>query len=105
MNSKTVVAVSLVPIIGLVAWLFLRPCEAQVHAGQQNQGWEYKVVAFVAENANSRNVDDHTTQINSLAAEGWEYVGLLCSGPNPHQTDPGYHVSSGGNVLFKRPKR
>ena len=105
MNYRMVAALSVGLAIGLVGWSSLRQSEAQGQVGQEKQGWEYKVVAFVVEDDNSRNVDTHTKQINSLAAEGWEYVGLLCSGPDVYQAPARTRVRSGGNVLFKRPKK
>ena len=105
MNSKMVAAVSLGLLVGLVAWLSLRQSEARGQVGQEKHGWEYKVVAFVVDEQSHRNVDRHTKQIDSLAAERWEYVGLLCAGPNPYSSGAGMRVNSGGNVLFKRPKR
>ena len=106
MRSKMVAALSLGILMGMVAWSSLRQPEAQAQIGPEKQQWEYKVVAFVVDNWNTRNVVTHEKEINSLAAEGWEYVGLLCAGPHPHQTQPGagYLVNSGGNVLFRRPK-
>lgn len=106
MNCKMVAAASLGLAIGLVACSSLRQSEAQGQVGQEKHGWEYKVVAFVVEDENSRNVDRHTKEINSLAAEGWEYVGLLCAGSNPYRTGArsDMWVKSGGNVLFKRLK-
>jgi len=64
------------------------------------------VVAFIVHH-DSQGVDRHTKEINSLAAEGWEYVGLLCAGPDPFLGGVAMREpqSGGGNVLFKRPKR
>lgn len=104
MNSKMVAVVSLGLVAALLAWSALKQSEAQGQGGQFKPGWEYKVVAFVVEN-DSRDVDTQTKQINSLAAEGWEYVGLLCAGPHPHHSGVQQFIKSGGNVLFKRPKR
>jgi len=107
MNCKTVAAVSLGLVIGLVASYSLRQSESQGQVGQEKQAWEYKVVAFVVDDSGNQNAPDHLERINSLAAEGWEYVGLLCAGPHPYYTHPsaGYYVNSLGNVLFKRPKK
>ncbi len=127
MNWKMVATVSLGLVIGLVAWSSLRQSQAQsqirgsdaqlrsldaelkelvaqVQVLQKKVEWEYKVVAFVVESDN-RQVDSHTKAINKLAAEGWEYVGLLCAGPHPYTDGAGMRVNSGGNVLFKRAKR
>jgi hypothetical protein len=110
MNYKMVASVSFGLVIGLLAWASLRQSEAQGQVGQAKVEWEYKVVAFVVQNADNREVDRQAEQINSLAAEGWEYVGLLCAGSNSGQREAGIGppvipIMSGGNVLFKRPKR
>ncbi|MHB0955023.1 MAG: DUF4177 domain-containing protein [Pirellulaceae bacterium] len=105
MTYRIVAAASLGLVMVLVAWSSRRQSEAQAQVASEKQVWEYKVAAFVVGDANNRNVDRHEKEINSLAAEGWEYVGLLCAGPHPHHTgQPGW-VNSGGNVLFKRPKK
>ena len=107
MNYKTVATVSLGVVIGLLAWSSLRQSAAQNEVRPEEQPWEYKVVAFTVENESTRDVEAHTKQINLLAAEGWEYVGLLCAGSGPYR--PGVSesswVKSEGNVLFKRPRR
>ena len=104
MKSKMVAALSLGVLLGMVVWSSLRQSEAQGQVQRLRQLWDYKVVAFVVDDSNNRNVTMHEEKINSLAAEGWEYVGLLCAGPDPYHTgQPGW-VNSGGNVLFKRPK-
>ncbi len=103
MKCKMVAVASVGLAIGLVAWSSLRQSEFQCQAGQAKGGYEYKVVAFVVQD-DSRDVDGQTKKINSLAAEGWEYVGLLCAGPQPHANNQGTFVKSGGSVLFKRPK-
>jgi len=123
MNWKMVVAVSLGLLIALVTWraiglAALRQSEAQAQAveaklrlsevtaqaGQTKHEWEYKVVEFVVEDANP-SADRQTKEVSKLAAEGWEYVGLLCAGPHGFLPQPGGQLSSSGNVLFKRPKR
>ena len=63
-----------------------------------------QIVTFVVE-TDDRDVDGQTKKINSLAAEGWEYVGLVSAGPYPYSIVNGNCVKSGCNVLFKRPKR
>ena len=104
MKCKMVAVASFGLVVGLLAWSSLRQSEAQGQVGQAKVEWEYKVVAFVVQDP-SRNVERHTKEINSLAAEGWEYVGLLCAGPHPYNNIAGMRVESGGNVLFKRPKQ
>jgi hypothetical protein len=54
------------------------------------------VVTFVARDL--EDYDKQTKQINELAAEGWEYVGLLSAASYGR-------LGSLGQVLFKRPKR
>ncbi|MHB0960505.1 MAG: DUF4177 domain-containing protein [Pirellulaceae bacterium] len=105
MTCKIVAAASLGLVMVLVAWSSLRQSEAQAQVAPEKQVWEYKVAAFVVDDANNRNVDRHEKEINSLAAEGWEYVGLLCAGTYPYHSATPTWISSGGNVLFKRPKK
>lgn len=86
--------------------LSLRLPNAQDQAVPWKVEWEYKVVAFEVTQAGNRNVDEQTKLVNSLAAEGWEYVGLLCAGPNPViMQQGGALLNPCGNVLFKRPKK
>ena len=106
MNSKMVAAVSLGLAVGLMASLFLRQPEAQGQVSQQKQGWEYKVVAFEAAGTLNQHLDEQTLEINSLAAQRWEYVGLLCAGPSPSVRQfSGAPLRPSGLVLFRRPKR
>jgi hypothetical protein len=109
MKSKILASVAIGLVIGLVASSSLRQSEAQGQAEEKRREWEYKVVAFVVDlGRENRNVDGHQQRIEKLAAEGWEYVGLLAAGSN---TDMSFRlnnqltVTSGGNVLFKRLKR
>ncbi len=99
---------SLVLVVGLAAWSSLRQSAAQGQIGQDKPGWEYKVVTFKVEDGD----DKQTKEINSLAADGWEYVGLLCTGTNPYSIQNGNfsnrfgtESTSFGHVLFKRAKR
>ena len=75
--------------------------EAQVQANlppghhdiHEAQPYEYKVVDF-----RFFNPAMHTTEINKLAADGWEYVGglfVVPSGP----------MGASGEVLFRRPRK
>jgi hypothetical protein len=105
MKWRMVAASSLVLVVGLVAWSSFRQSEAQGQVGQGKQGWEYKVVTFTVEEG-SRYVEGQTKEINSFAADGWEYVGLLCTGPTRHMNGGhGETITSNGHVLFKRPKK
>ena len=108
MKWRMVAASSLVLVVGLVAWSSLRQSEAQGQVGHDKPGWEYKAVTFKVEDGD----DKQTKEINSLAADGWEYVGLLCTGTNPYSIQNGNFSSrfgtestSFGHVLFKRAKR
>jgi hypothetical protein len=111
MKWRMVAASSLVLVVGMVAWSSLRQSEAQGQVGQDKHGWEYKVMKFQVED-DRENVGKQTEVINSLAADGWEYVGLLCAGANPYSMQNGNFRSrygtestSCGHVLFKRAKR
>ena len=108
MKSKIVAAVAIGLVVGLVASSSLKQSDAQGQWEETKQEWEYKVVAFLVGTKRNRNVDEHQEQIETLAAEGWEYVGLLTAGSHP---DANFGRNSQplmfpeGNVLFKRPKR
>ena len=56
--------------------------------------WEYKVVAFVPGDATG-----HENKLSILAADGWEYVGVI----HPGQDQGG--VVPLCTVAFRRPKR
>jgi hypothetical protein len=85
--------------IGLAAavWHQQRRAEAQPLGSQ----WEYKVVVFQhagdyrTDPDGRHNADKFTTQLSALAAERWEYVGLVV---NPSSYSRGY-------VAFKRLKK
>jgi len=59
--------------------------------------WEYRVVEFAG-----RDTDEHAKILNRLAAEGWEYVGLV----NLYntQTNGTTNGQPSGLVAFRRPK-
>jgi uncharacterized membrane protein YraQ (UPF0718 family) len=97
MKGKMVIAILIGVVIGLVSSSFLKQSEAQGQVKQEKQTWEYKEVPFVVTQAN----DEHTKKITDLASEGWEYVGLVGSGPSG--SSQGF--MSVGNVLFKRLKK
>jgi hypothetical protein len=91
-----------------VASSSLKQSEAQGQGEETKQEWEYKVVAFVTGPEANRNVDKHQERIEKLAAEGWEYVGLLVAGSRSDWNFRRNNQSAmfpEGNVLFKRPKR
>ncbi len=56
--------------------------------------WEYKVVAFVPNDATG-----HEKKLNILAADGWEYVGVI----HPGQEQAGALPLC--TVAFQRPNR
>jgi len=95
MKLKLIVMVLMGIGIGLVVPYFGPPQNAiaqqvkQLKKGQAQPEWENKVVNF-------DYTDDNTKALNALAADRWEYVGLLgiASG----------NLRSGGQVAFKREK-
>ena len=115
MKSKIVAAVAIGLVMGLVASSSLKQSEAHGQREEAKQEWEYKVVAFVVGQKTNRNVDEHQEQIEKLATEGWEYVGLLLAGSHPNPSVPltsgrqdfsgQSRMFPGSTVLFKRPKR
>lgn len=69
----------------------------QVGVVPQPLTWEYHVVEFLG-----RDTDEHAKILNRLAAEGWEYVGLI----NLYntQTNGTTNGQPSGLVAFRRPK-
>jgi hypothetical protein len=63
----------------------------------QPLGWEYRVVEFTG-----RDCDEHAKVLNRLAAEGWEYVGLI--NLYSTQTNGTTNGQPSGLVAFRRPK-
>ena len=57
--------------------------------------WEYKVTTFVAADELA------TKQMNELAGDGWEYVGLVGTAKPNTSTAPGHESL----VAFRRPKK
>ena len=57
--------------------------------------WEYKVTTFVATD------DLATRQLNELAGDRWEYVGLVGTAKPNTSTAPGHESL----VAFRRPKK
>ena len=66
----------------------------EVRAADQKPKWEYKVVDFPGDQ------DLSTKQIQKLAGDGWEYVGLV---KTTAVTPRGQVYPS--SVAFKRPKK
>ncbi len=96
MKGKLAILILVGAVIGLSASSLLKQSEAQGQVKQEKQTWEFKVEPFrVGEGMEST----HARLISGLASEGWEYVGLIGSGPVENRT---YSV---GNVLFKRLKK
>jgi hypothetical protein len=70
MNGRIAAATVFGLILGLAIALFVG--QRQVQAQQQKeQRWEYKVVALPLDSNKA------TDQMNALARDGWEYVGLI----------------------------
>ena len=102
MNSRSVVALAAGLVLGaLVASGGWRQAQAQRQAQVKGPQWEFKVTSVPP------NADRATKELNALADDGWEYVGLVnTSTPGI----PGVGVAPGNLgheslVAFKRPKK
>jgi hypothetical protein len=96
MNWKMLAAILLGLAVGVAIPSLRWTQDVQAQRPEKAQQWEYKVVEFrfdlpapVVEKEKA-----HAQRLNTLAGEGWEYVGLLSVSPRPS-----------GTVAFKRPKR
>jgi hypothetical protein len=92
MKWKTFAAV----LVGLVIGLAIPYVTGNTVEAEQNRAvmWEYKTVHF-----SGVGTDAYDKQLNKLAADGWEFVGLVAT---PYR---GQASGCGGMVAFKRPKR
>ncbi|MDW7994185.1 MAG: DUF4177 domain-containing protein [Gemmatales bacterium] len=74
-----------------------QPVPPQIRVAPEPLQWEYRVVEFIG-----RDTEEHTKLLNQLAAEGWEYVGLV----NLYvtQTNGTTNGQPSGLVAFRRPK-
>lgn len=102
MNSRGVVALAaglvLAALIASAGW---RQAQAQRQAQVKGPQWEYKVTSV------SPNADQATKELNALADDGWEYVGLVNTS-TPRSPVVGAAPSTPGHeslVAFKRPKK
>lgn len=93
MNGKILAALAIGLVIGFFVTLVARQPEAhgQEKAKAQQQ-WEYRVVFASGNRNDDADAQKLTTEFNTLAADGWEYV-------SPVVTQPRYSL-----VLFKRCK-
>jgi hypothetical protein len=101
MRSALIVALVAVPVIGLAVLLVGRHPQAQAQHPEAAAKWEYKVVTF------SGTDEKMAKQLNDLADEGWEYVGLVAA---PYWVPAGTvvgrgEVSRSGSVALRRPKK
>ncbi len=95
MKTRFIVVVLIGVAMGLFSSSFMRS-SAQDQVKQDKQEWEFTVETFrVGEGMEST----HSRIINGLAAEGWQYVGLVGTGQVQN------HSYAVGNVLFKRVKK
>lgn len=95
MKGQLAVALMVGLVLGLALPAFVSQHEAQgqrVEKAPTPAQWEYKVVALT-------RGSDHAKQLNELAADGWEYVGLLVN-----HSGTGLAVTV-GDVAFRRPKK
>ena len=118
MNSKLAAGLAIGLAIGFAGALVVTSQPEARGQEKQKQQWEYKVVACSLDGAKGRLPDADaakalTEQYNTLAADGWEYVGPVVEktvAASPHVigggTPPASYVGiSGTFVLFKRPKQ
>jgi len=92
MNKQIGLAIVVGVVVGISIASLRSPAPANAQKPDKAVSWEYKAVALVPNDA-----DGHTKQVNKLASDGWEYVGLLTL--NVRDREP-----SLSTVLFKRPK-
>ena len=105
MNARMATATAIGLVLGLALAMFVG--QRQVLAQQQQQPhWEYKVVSLPLDSNKA------TIQLNALAHDGWEYVGLINTSTSSissqalreatGQVEKPGHESS---VAFRRPQR
>ena len=92
MNMKLATGLVTGLLLGVVVGSLRGPAVSNAQAPEKRTAWEYKVVAFAPNDSTGQ-----TKQINAMAREGWEYVGLLSL--HVRQREP-----SMSTVLFKREK-
>ena len=100
MNSRGVFALAaglvLTALVASAGWR-----QAQGQAQVKGPQWEYKVTSV------SPNADQATKELNALADDGWEYVGLVNTSI-PRSPPAGLVPAIPGHeslVAFKRPKK
>ena len=101
MNSRFVVALAVGLVLGAVlastSWR-----QAQAQRQEKAPQWEYKVMSLPL------NADQATKQLNTLADDGWEYVGLVNTSIPRAPAGGGAALDIAGHeslVAFKRPKK
>ena len=110
MSSKLVFGLVVALLLGIGIASLHRTEEVYAQKPDEVVAWEYKVVAFTAMGA-----EKQTEEVNKLAADGWQYVGLLTVNPPFSHgnevklrpvTRPGSTAQAPfSTVLFKRQKR
>jgi hypothetical protein len=86
---------ALLVLSGLWAGILYLGSVKDAHAEQEKAvKWEFKTVHF-----SGVGTDAYDKQLNKLAADGWEYVGLVAT---PYR---GQASGCGGMVAFKRPTK
>jgi len=97
---------SFVVIATLTAGIVILTIGRQEAVGQRPAAqarWEYKVVKFRGGHGSQAiSPDDIATEMNRLAADGWEYVGPVLDVPT---TPTQGYLSSQCFVAFKRPPK
>jgi hypothetical protein len=102
MNSRLVVALAVGLVLGAVlASVGWQQAQAQRQVQVKGPQWEYKVTSLPV------NAGEAAKQLNNLADEGWEYVGLVNTS-TPRAQAGGVAPAILGHeslVAFKRPKK
>jgi len=89
-------------VLGVPMILALNQQGARGQGQDRAPQWEYEVLAF-SDHQEDAHRGKHVDRVNKLAAEGWEYVGLLTAGSKTYVQ--GDQMRPAGSVLFRRLKK
>jgi hypothetical protein len=103
MTGKLIAVVAGGLLLGVAGtFLFVNQPQARGQQKEKQPLWEYKVIFSSAEAKDAAKV--MTEQYNTLAAEGWEYVGPVVESTHARALNGPYSGIGGAFILFKRPK-
>ena len=105
MNSKLAFALVIGLVLGFAASFVGRQPQVEAQVTVKATGWEYRVVACSGGDVaqHKKAADALTSEFNTLAAAGWDYVGPVVASPEawtPQRATDAYSLA-----LFKRAKR